>query len=90
MQDEMIGEIEKAQPEYLLFVSMKVSWLPRAQSETRIFDWYKGYAEAHYDLVGVVDIANGEETVYRWDADAAAYAPRSSNAIFVFRRRPGA
>jgi len=86
MQEQMIAEIEKASPEYLVFVNVPTSWVPREHSERLLITWYQRYAPEHYDLVGVVDLLP-DESVYRWGAEAPTYALRSPANVYVLKRR---
>jgi hypothetical protein len=87
MQKEMIEEIEKARPKYLVFVNVVASWLVRRNSVAYIFDWYKEYTATNFDLVGVIDILSRTQTVYRWDNEAANYSPRSIHFLYVYKRK---
>jgi len=53
MQSEMIAEIEKAQPELLIYVDMPLSWLPQPGADMYIFDWIKTYLAQNYRLLAV-------------------------------------
>jgi hypothetical protein len=86
MQNEMIGEVEAAAPEYVVQVSGNASWLQDQQSPARVFDWWYAYAARHYRLVGIADIISEERTEYRWAAAAEAYQPQSSYFLAVYRR----
>lgn len=86
MQKQCAGEIENARPEFLVFVNTPVSWLPLPGSELFIFGWMEKYVRAHYQLVGIADLA--DPTLYRWGPDAESYRPHSRNTIFVFKRKP--
>jgi hypothetical protein len=86
MQNEMIGEVEAAAPEYVVQVSGNASWLQDEQSPTRIFDWWYAYGAQHYQLVGIADIISEKRTEYRWAAAAEAYQPQSSYYLAVYRR----
>jgi hypothetical protein len=86
MQDEMIGEVEKTAPQYVVQVSGNASWLQRPQSATRVFEWWYAYGARHYRLVGIADIVSGKPTEYRWEAAAETYQPRSSYFLAVYRR----
>lgn len=55
MQRRLITEVERAQPEYLLFVKVSTSWLQKPNSKTLIYDWFAGYKE-NYERVGLVEI----------------------------------
>jgi len=52
-----------------------------------LLEWGKYYYEENYDLVGVVDITP-EETIAKWDADAANYRFHSTDNMMVYRRKP--
>jgi len=86
MQEEMIREIETARPEYLVLVSVWMSWLAREGSEKLILDWFPRYASEHYERVGVVDILPSG-TIYRWEGDAAGYSAQSQFIVYVYRVR---
>lgn len=87
MQEEMIREIEGGHPRYLVFVNLPESWLVQRDSDTTIFEWFRRFAEANCELVGIVEIREGAETIYRWDAEAKGYAPQSPTWITIFRRK---
>jgi 4-amino-4-deoxy-L-arabinose transferase-like glycosyltransferase len=90
MQDEMIREIERAHPRYLVFAKIDTSWSARDDSHLGITDFARRYVDACYEVVGVVDIVSPEETNIRWDVDAVGYEPRSSNLVYTFRRKSDA
>lgn len=85
MQKEMIAQIEKTAPEFLIYVDVPLSWLRSARSQTLIFSWAKSYLNDHYERVGIVDI--GQASEYRWDQQAKSYQPRSSDTVEIFRRK---
>jgi Dolichyl-phosphate-mannose-protein mannosyltransferase len=53
MQGEMIGEIEKARPELLIYVDVPLSWLPQDGANMYIFDWLRTYLAQNYRLMAV-------------------------------------
>ena len=85
MQQQMIREIESADPRYLVFVRASGSWLMREHSDRTIFGWFEQY-HRNFQRVGVADVLARPGTVYRWDADALTYAPRSDVWLMVFER----
>jgi len=87
MQMEMIAQIREAEPEYIVYVHVKTSWLRRPQSETTILEWVERHVAARYTPVGFVDIVSDSETVYRWDEDALHYTPRSGLWVGVYRKK---
>jgi hypothetical protein len=87
MQHEMIREIEAAQPKYLVYCNLQVSWLATPQSPTDILTWFNQYAPAHYDVVGIVEIGSaGAPPGYFWDAEARARRP-GPGSIWVLRKK---
>jgi 4-amino-4-deoxy-L-arabinose transferase-like glycosyltransferase len=87
MQDEMIAQIETANPEFMIFVNVSLSWVVRPSSVKKIFEWCDSYSLARYEVVGIADIFGNRPTVWRWNNQAANYKPVSSNWIIVSKRR---
>jgi len=83
MQQEMISQIQAAQPEFIVFVDVDLSWMVRRSSVTQILTWGEKYLEDKYQLDGIVDIL--PETVYRWGPEAQAYQPTSQFTVKVFK-----
>jgi hypothetical protein len=89
MQTEMIDEIEKARPKYVVLVMVPTSWLARPDSDKTLFEWMDKYLATHYDRVGLVDILSDTQTAFYWDP-AAARLPQSRYYLLVLRlREPG-
>ena len=86
MQNDMIREIETAQPEYVVHEVSDGLWLREPDSPTRIFDWWAAYRPQHYQLVGVAETISTERSEYRWGADAKAYHPASDLYLAVYKR----
>jgi hypothetical protein len=87
MQQEMIREIEYAQPRYLIFVNVQSSWVVLPNSEKLIFKWADAYIQKHYKIVGIVDLVSGDRTDYYWDAGAQNVIPHSPSYVKVFKRQ---
>jgi hypothetical protein len=87
MQQEMIAQIEAANPEFLVFVNVTMSWLVRPSSDKKIFKWFDSYRSQFYDLAGAVNILPSGQTVYRWNEQTANYKPVSEYWVGVFKRR---
>lgn len=90
MQQEMIAQIEKARPRYLVYVNIYTSWLARPDSNMHLLDWFGKYSAAGYERIGLIDI--GERTEYFWDQNVIGRQPRDPNGhwIGVYRRKDGA
>ncbi len=86
MQQEMIREIETAQPEYFVNVSTDTSWLMKSYSAKDLIIWGNDYISKRYRKVGVIDIYS-DYTVYRWDDQVAGYVPGSPSFVTVWKRK---
>lgn len=84
MQQEMIAQIERAQPEFLVFVNVPTSWLRREGSQQLILQWAPKYVADNYYLDGIVDILGNSQ--YVWGEDARNYRSTSRYTVQVFRR----
>ena len=87
MQQDMIAQIEAAQPEFVVFVFVSSSWLARKESHRLIFDWAENYGRSRMMTVGLVDIQSMEQTAYHWNEKAVAVSPRSGTHLLVLKRK---
>lgn len=85
MQRQMIGEIEAANPRFVVFVRVWTSWQVAPESDQTVFRWFEDYRK-RFDRVGVVDIVSSQRTTYLWGPEAATYTPRSDLWLAVFER----
>ena len=89
MQREMIHEIEKARPKYIVFVNVPYSWLVRQNSDMTLLKWAQRYLDLDYRIVGLADInPNGISKVY-WNDESMKNGPRSQLNVYVLERRAG-
>ena len=84
MQDDMIAELERNQPAYL--VRFPIAETLSLGGESRLSGWWSDYGPKHYRLVGIADIMEDGSSEYRWDAAAETYQPRSLYHLAVYRR----
>jgi 4-amino-4-deoxy-L-arabinose transferase-like glycosyltransferase len=90
LQRDMIAQIERLQPRFLVLVNVDTSWTMQPDSSHLLLDWAAKTADQDYEPVARADIVPGEPTVYRWDSEARATPPRSRFYVVLFRRRqPG-
>ena len=87
MQLEMISQIEEAQPKILLHVKLGMSWLANELSDTTILAWADRYTRAHYELVGLMEIAPVGWRLYH-GMSLAALQERPQEVIEIYQRRP--
>ncbi len=86
MQKDMIAEMERAKPRYIVIVSSPTSWLPNPDSPRLIVDWPKGYVAENYRRIGVADILWSVPTEYRWGTEAVHYTPRGQSFVVLYER----
>lgn len=86
MQREMIGEIEKNRPEYIVFVDVSTSWQIRPAANAFILEWFRKYSRANYELVGVADEVE-PETRYVWGDSTKGYTIQGGNSLEIFKRK---
>jgi hypothetical protein len=88
MQEEMIQEIERANPRYIVFVSVATSWLQRRDSHRRLLEWFGEY-QRKLRLQGLAEILSMEESAYHWQLGGAAVQPRTDAWVAVFENPSG-
>jgi hypothetical protein len=81
----MIGEIERARPDYLIYIDDEFSWLTRSGSEQKVFEWWKAYWAANLDLVKTIEVEEGQER--GTDMDKPAKDAPTVKHILIFKRR---
>ncbi|MGA2787645.1 MAG: glycosyltransferase family 39 protein [Verrucomicrobiota bacterium] len=86
MQQEMIREIEKADPEYVVFVNVKYSWIQRTNSNLLIFEWLQKYGAEHFQLAGLVEIYS-DHSEYQWAIPTSGAIPRSKDWLSIFKNK---
>ena len=87
MQTQMIREIETERPKYVVAVNVDTSWMVRPTSSQKFLDWGDNYVRIFYDLVGVIDIIDANQTRYMWDDRASGYSHVSNRYLTVFKRK---
>lgn len=86
MQEELISQVERNDPEFLVLVPISTSWLQKRESERKIFSWMNGYLR-NYRPVMIGDIYS-DRTLWLMDDAAESFTPGPrSNQIIVFKRK---
>lgn len=84
MQREMIAEIERARPKYLLVVAVTPSWQVAPDSEQHILRWINQYCAENYTGVGLVSLSSkGTEYYLPLETPPMQY---SRQHILIYRR----
>ncbi len=90
MQEEMIAQVEKSEPPFLVLATAYTSWLQRPESEKRVFSWMQGYIANYYQPVMVADIYS-DRTLWLMDKQAESFTPdrRGLSQLIVLERKTG-
>jgi hypothetical protein len=86
MQDEMIRDIGKGRPEYVVYVNMQPSWVVRPGSQTKIVKWWNTSGVQDYVPVGMAGSLSLSHTDFHWD-DVGSYHGSSLPVITIYRRK---
>jgi len=85
-RQQMIQEIEAAQPKYVVFVNLKASWLPPPNADMTIANWFIDYQSRHLKLVGIVEADDAMRITYRWDKLELPPQENVRNVMTVYER----
>lgn len=87
MQDQMIGEVEAADPKILVFVDITTSWLKKSESPTEIFSWSMQLVrKGNYELIGTVEIFS-DATLYKFTDVAMKNQPESKYRVRIYKKK---
>jgi 4-amino-4-deoxy-L-arabinose transferase-like glycosyltransferase len=86
MQQEMIREIERARPKFLVFVVMPDSWLQRPESDRSIFTWANEYTAQNYTIAGFVNMVAPDKTDYYF-GNVPQSVPQLGRYILIYERK---
>jgi len=86
MQQEMIREIERVRPKFLISVVTPDSWLQRPESERLIFTWANEYAAQNYTVAGFVNMVAPDKTDYYFD-NVPQSVPQLGKYILIYQRK---
>jgi hypothetical protein len=89
MREAMIREVEASRPAYVVYVSVRGSWVQStAQIGSAIFDWFERYQRAQLELVGLVEIPPAGPATYRWFERPVTNVQTSAESwLAIFKRR---
>jgi 4-amino-4-deoxy-L-arabinose transferase-like glycosyltransferase len=88
MTREMMSEVERGRPDYVVFVNTIYSWLPYSPfGFDEIKNWFMRYTESEYDPCGVVTFP---PNVCVWGPDCFQRVPLGHRFVVIFQRKPAA
>jgi hypothetical protein len=86
MQRQMIEEVEKNRPGFVVWVWTPMSWRVAASSERLLFQWADQYLNDNYRPVGLVNMPPQAPTEYYLPIETADLQ-LAENFIIIFQRR---
>jgi len=86
MQNELIADIVRTQPKYILFFRSKFSWAVKPTSDTHIFNWTNQYTAQYYHPVCIVYPDNYFTVRYVWGKDIQRQGISAQKIIIVYER----
>ena len=81
-----MNEIERAEPDYIVFVNIGTSWFTYSLKEAirkPFFDWWYKYENERYDIFGIVDMVSRDDVRYVWGDQASLYSPSSPKNFHI-------
>ncbi len=86
MQQEMIREIKKNSPEYIVTVNVPMSWIFDKTVGKPLLAWMEFYLVQYYQQVGVIELDESSDSKYYWNQAAEKHVPASTYYMLVYRR----
>ena len=86
MQEDMIAQLERERPRFLVLVNVDTSWSRRPESSLAVMEWAERVTATDYHVVGLTEILPDGTSVEHWDAAAQDVTPRSRTYVLVFER----
>lgn len=87
LQRDMIAQIERAPPRFLVLVNVDTSWTMQPDSAPLVLEWAAQTVDQDYEPIARADIRPGAATIYRWGVEAREAPPDSRFYVVLFRRR---
>ncbi len=87
MQRQMMADLERQKPEFIVFADNIMSWNRRPDSDLSIFKWWDNY-KTNYTLVGMTDIVSPTNTIIVLGTNFIAHYPEANgSALEIFQRK---
>jgi 4-amino-4-deoxy-L-arabinose transferase-like glycosyltransferase len=85
MESQMISEVERGRPDYVVFVNLAFSWLPRPPDRLQaIQEWLLQYTESQYDPCGVVTFGANQ---FFWGPECLRQVPPGHRFVVIYQRK---
>jgi hypothetical protein len=86
MQDEMIADIERNQPKYIVYTRSRFSWAAKSTSDTHIFRWTEGYTKQYYHPVCMVYPVDYFTVRYAWGDEIQQQDSNAQKVIIIYEK----
>jgi hypothetical protein len=88
MQEEMIAQVEKNEPPFLVLVTVTISWREWPEHKKNIFPWLVGYINNYYQPVLVAYIyPDPDRTVWLMAKEGEHFPDRPGSSQFIVHKR---
>ncbi|MGA2173385.1 MAG: glycosyltransferase family 39 protein [Verrucomicrobiota bacterium] len=85
MEREMIGEVERGRPDFVIFVNSGLSWIPsRSEDFEAIKQWMEQYTDKFYEPYGLATFP--PYTIY-WGKGSFQRVPSAQRFVWIFKRK---
>ncbi len=71
----------------MVFFNHPLSLLVQANVDRYVFDWANKFITENYQIVGLVDMIEGQQSVYKYNEEINTYKPVSQNQIYIYQRK---
>ncbi len=88
-QREFAKDVEKAKPKFVIFFNHPLSLLVQPNTDKYVFEWANKFISENYHIVGLVDMIEGQQSVYVYNEKMNTYKPVSQNLIYIYERNAG-
>jgi len=72
MRKQFYEEVEKNDPEILVYTSNAGTWYADYTVQAEMFSWYKHYRDSAFRRIGLINIPYDSPTTYDWSGDTSA------------------
>jgi hypothetical protein len=88
MQKELISEVEKSRPKFVIAFSNPNTWTADRGEPDALFDWFNAYVrQNNFVPVGLINYRFPEASEFLWGKDALTAKPRSNVYAYILQRQ---
>jgi hypothetical protein len=87
-QRDFIADVEKQKPRYVIFFNHAISLFRQPNTDGYIFEWLNKYTQENFQIIGLVDMVDGQQSTYLWKEAMDGYQPKGQNSIYIYERKP--